>query len=105
MLTATPLSSGRARGSDPITSHLAAQQAGGMAERHKRMIVKCLRKFGSMGKDSIASHLPIDGVAVARRLSEMDGRMVEPTGKLVPSRSGRMEREWRVHPDYKEDTQ
>jgi hypothetical protein len=89
----------RARRTDPITSHLAAASISDAAKAHYELIVTCLKKYGPMGKDSIAMHTNMngfaDGNAVARRLPEIEKMgLVEPTGKLVLSRSGRKEREW-----------
>jgi predicted ArsR family transcriptional regulator len=87
-----------ARRRDPITSHLAAEQAKEMAQSHHALILTVLRKHGPLGKDGIASRLRgLDGVAVCRRLTELQrlGEIVE-TGSLVKSSAGRAEREWRV---------
>ena len=87
-----------ARRRDPLTSHLAAQQAKEMAQAHHGLILGVLRKHGPLGKDGIASRLrSLDGVAVCRRLTELQrmGEIVE-TGKTVKSSAGRAEREWRV---------
>lgn len=84
----------RARASDPATSHIAASAARGLAQRHAEKILECLQ-MGPLGKDGIASLSGLDGVAVARRLPELqrDG-LVDVTGKTVVSRTGRPEREW-----------
>lgn len=83
---------------DPVTSHLAAEQAREMAQRHHALILSVLRKHGPLGKDGIASRLrSLDGVAVCRRLTELQrlGEIAE-TGRLVKSSAGRAEREWRI---------
>lgn len=85
----------RARSTDPETSHLAANAARELAQQHSAAILKCLTQHGPMGKDGIAMHTGIDGVAVCRRLPELqrDG-LAQPTGNNVVSSSGRQEREW-----------
>lgn len=85
----------RARASDPVTSHMAAADAKAMARKHAESILMCLVNHGPLGKDGIARLTGIDGVAVARRLPELqrDGHAT-PTGNHVPSASGRLEREW-----------
>lgn len=86
-----------ARSSDPWTSHAAAQQALCFAENHRERIVQALQEHGPMGKDAIARVCNMDGVAVARRLPELarEGRVC-PTGEVVPSATGRNERQWRA---------
>ena len=50
-----------------------------------------------MGKDGIAYMASLDANQVSRRLPEMaKNDMVEPTGKIVKSMSGRSEREWQA---------
>ena len=87
-----------ARTTDPITSVMAADAAKAMALRHHKLIVDALKKHGAMGKDGIALHLiGIDGVAVARRLTELERKgLIEETGRKVASMSGRLEREWQA---------
>lgn len=89
---------GGARVLDPVTSHMAAAQAKEMAARHHRLILEVLQKHGPLGKDGIAAKLRgLDGVAVCRRLTEMErAGQITPTGRKVPSASGRAEREWRA---------
>lgn len=91
MTYATPL----ARSTDPSTSHAAAEAAADLRQRHQTLILACLREHGPAGKDGIARRCGISGVAVARRLTELE-RMgqAEPTGRTVPSDTGRQEREW-----------
>lgn len=86
-----------ARRGDPATSHQAAASAKEMAIRHSRAIQYVLKEFGPNGKDGIASLTKLSGVQVARRLSEMHKLgVIEPTGCVVPSNTGRMERQWRA---------
>ena len=89
----------RARNTDPVTSHMAAASINDSANAHYELILNCLKRFGPLGKDGIALHTNIngsaDGNAVARRLPELEKLgLVEQTGKLVLSKSGRKEREW-----------
>lgn len=86
---------GRARKSDPVTSHAAAGEAEQFANKHSDRILACLDANGPLGKDGIARITGINGVAVARRLPELerDG-FVKPTGNKRQSNTGRLEREW-----------
>ena len=86
-----------ARKTDPVTSHLAAGEARELASRHRKTIVDVLRRHGRLGKDGIAAKCFLDGVAVCRRTVELQrANIIKPTGKLVPSTSGRLEREWEL---------
>lgn len=95
-----------ARTSDPITSHLAAQSVGQFSRIHHEQILDCLKRHGPQGKDAIARLTNMngcaDGNAVARRMKELERQgLVETTGHLVSSKSGRMERQWAyVIPKY-----
>jgi len=87
----------RARSSDPITSHEAADAAKDLAFRHFSIIVDCLKAHGSLGKDGIARHTNLDRNQISRRLSELEKiNLIELTGRTVKSSSGRNEREWRA---------
>jgi len=87
----------RARRTDPLTSHAAARaQTEPKRFREYRAIVACLADHGPHGKDGIARLTGIDGVEVARRLTEINGVLVEPSGRRVVSEKGCSEREWRV---------
>lgn len=84
-----------ARRTDPATSHQAAAQARELAARHHRIIVDCLKAHGPLGKDGIAVRTSITGVAVCRRLTELErAGLARPTGRNVQSTAGRAEREW-----------
>ena len=86
-----------ARHSDPDTSHEAAAQAKELQARHHRLIIECLQAHGPMGKDGIAARTALTGVAVARRLPELERTgQAKPTGRRVSSTTGRSEREWGV---------
>ena len=87
----------RVRNTDPLTSWQAAGSAKDLASRHASLIVDCLKKYGAMGKDGIAAQTGLESMQVARRLHELerDGE-IKLTGKVVKSKSGRMEREWQI---------
>jgi hypothetical protein len=86
-----------ARSSDPSTSHAAADAAKELQAKHHRIIVACLREHGPLGKDGIAARSRLDGVAVARRTTELHrAGLIRETGKKVLSTAGRLEREWAV---------
>jgi len=93
----------RARSLDPVTSHAAADQAQDLARLHGGWIVVCLQRFGARGKDGIAELTGLDGNQVARRLPELAKiGLVELTGRVTKSKSGRAEREWRFVPVQQE---
>jgi predicted ArsR family transcriptional regulator len=85
-----------ARSSDPVTSHQAAAQAGGLATKHQRQILAALLD-GPAGASGIAARCGLLSHQVNKRINELarDGRIVQ-TGRVVTSSSGRGEREWRV---------
>lgn len=84
------------RKTDPVTSKLAAQDAQDILSLHARMIVAALR-MGPAGKDGIAYRAGLSGVAVCRRLKDMErAGLIEQTGKHVMSKAKRPEREWRL---------
>ena len=92
----------RARSLDPATSHAAADQVN-FAGQHFDKIVDCLQRFGAEGKDGIAELTGLDGHQVARRLPELAKiGLVELTGRVTKSKSGRAEREWRFVPVQRE---
>lgn len=54
-----------------------------------------MQQHGALGKDGIAQRTNLDGVAVARRLTELQrAGLICTTGKTVQSTAGRAEREW-----------
>ena len=86
----------RARNTDPVTSHIAAD-AVDFAGAHYKAIYEALLLAGPSGKDRIANLANLDPVQVARRIPEMRKMgMVVLTGELVMSRSNRSEREWQA---------
>jgi predicted ArsR family transcriptional regulator len=97
MQLALDISEPLARRTDPATSHQAASQAKELRIRHHGVIMACLFRHGPLGKDGIAARTRLDGVAVCRRLTELErAGLIVQTGKNVQSTAGRAEREWRV---------
>lgn len=85
----------RARESDPITSHMAAQEIKEVAPQHMELIYNCLLEHGPLGKDGIARLTGLNPNQVARRLPELKKiGLVTTTGQTVYSDAGRSEREW-----------
>ena len=84
-----------ARASDPVTSHQAAAQAGGLATKHQRQILEALLE-GPAGASGIAARCGLFSNKVNKRINERsrDGRIVQ-TVRVFTSSSGRGEREWR----------
>ena len=88
-----------ARNTDPSTSWAAADSAKALAAQHATIIIQALVRYGAMGKDGIAAITGLDGNQVARRLSELErNHEILLTGRNVQSKSGRVEREWKVMP-------
>jgi predicted transcriptional regulator len=91
----------RVRSTDPVTSFEAAEAIKPVVEDHHKIIQACLQEYGALGKDGIAGLTNLDGNQVARRLNEMKViGLIELTGKMVRSNSGRNEREWNVIRKY-----
>lgn len=87
----------RVRASDPLTSFEAAEEIKPVVSKHYSIILDCLQEHGALGKDGIAHHTHLDSNQVSRRLSEMSSMgLIQLTGRLVKSNSGRAEREWDV---------
>jgi hypothetical protein len=87
----------RVRTTDPLTSFEAAESIKPVVSKHYEIILDCLKSYGAMGKDGIASLTNLEGNQVARRLNEMQRmNLIYLTGKTVKSNSGRNEREWSV---------
>lgn len=84
----------RARRSDPVTSHLAAASAKGLAQQHQILILGALMA-GPMGVDRIAATTRLTTYQVSKRMSELErSGAAKPTGKTVLSTAGRAQREW-----------
>ena len=83
---------------DPATSHEAAQQAQGLAERHKGIIVAVLGNMGvGLTSREICNCCILDYHQVARRISDLkrDGK-VQDSGQTRPSPGGRRATVWRL---------
>jgi predicted ArsR family transcriptional regulator len=87
---------GLARKSDPITSHLAAKRAAEFAPTHARRILSCLMYYGPCTVDELAARASMPSQAINKRLPELQraGLALPVAGKLRPSDSGRMARVW-----------
>ncbi len=85
------------RAADPVTSFVAARMAREFAGTQCDTIHACLREHGAASKDQLAARLRLDGVAIARRLADLQkqGR-AEPTGATRLSAAGRPERVWKA---------
>jgi DNA-binding MarR family transcriptional regulator len=82
----------RVRNTDPITSHMAADQAADLATKHHGIILAALEHPGTIY--DIAARTDLDHNAVARRMSELERLdFVYPDGKKKGA-SGRMCRVW-----------
>ena len=89
----------RSRNTDPVTSWMAAEQADGLAKDHAIIIVDCLQRHGSLGKDGIMLLTKLDRNQISRRLPELEREgLIKQTGQLVKSLSNRLEREWAFQP-------
>ena len=87
----------RVRNEDPITSYEAADSIKESAIKHHKIIEKCLKENGPLGKDGIATLTNLGSNQVARRLNEMKVLgLISLTGNNVKSISGRNEREWTI---------
>lgn len=85
---------GRARNSDPATSHQAAASITDV-NSHYAQILEALSTIGPLGKDGISFYSRLDPNQIARRLNEMQKLgLIRLTGKTVKSNSNRQEREW-----------
>ena len=90
------------RNTDPVTSHMAAAQAYDLAKYHAIIIVDCLQRHGSLGKDGIMLLTKLDKNQISRRLSELERQgLIKQTGQLVKSLSNRLEREWAFQPQQR----
>lgn len=59
------------RANDPVTSHVAASMASGMAERHREIIFEALISLREATIDELAKVTRLTSVQIARRLPEM----------------------------------
>lgn len=78
----------RARRTDPVSSHLAAEEnaASGTRARHYDAILKALAGENGMTSDEIARKAGMDRVAVARRMAEMERNGQVRRGEIRKSR-------------------
>lgn len=87
----------RARSRDPWTSHHAGVRAARMASSQQRAILAVLRAAEGveLSPEDIGDALGLPAYAVRKRLPELQRQgLALPTGRVVPSRSGRMQRVW-----------
>jgi predicted ArsR family transcriptional regulator len=93
MSTINPL----ARRTDPVTSHEAARMASEFAGTHCARIHAALIQCGPMDPEQIGAMVGMDGYQCRKRLSDLKkAGNAEPTGEVVPTRSGRSQRVWRA---------
>lgn len=88
-----------ARTDDPATSHAAAHEARSLRGVHHRLILEILGRGEALNADQIADRSggAMDRVQVGKRLPELlDARMVELSGGVAPSHSGRAARCYRI---------
>lgn len=84
-----------ARASDPQTSHEAAESARDFASGHCAVVLEALKQHGPSSKTRLAQLTGLDGVAVARRLPELErAKLAAPTEDKALSATGRRERVW-----------
>jgi predicted ArsR family transcriptional regulator len=90
-MTATTIP--KARATDPVTSHDAADEAQQIAAHHRAMVLQALKRHGAQTAAEIADVTPLDSVQATRRLSDLlsDG-LVTDTGQRRPGPSGRLMR-------------
>jgi len=85
------------RRTDPATSQAAAATVKAFAGEHHEAILEAL-SHGPAGASVIGQRCGLDGHQVGRRIKELEasGQIVQ-TGRLVPSSSGRGQREWQLN--------
>lgn len=88
----------RARHSDPVTSHQAAERSVEFSGKHASAIFCWLKDHPAGGtKDEIARGTGIDAIAVARRIKELrDTAGVHDSGETRKTPTGRNATVWRV---------
>lgn len=85
-----------ARSSDPATSHHAADMVQQFSASQHRLILEALES-GSKGAEQIEAATGIPAYGVRKRTSELlSAHLIELTGTTRRTRSGRMERVWRL---------
>jgi len=87
----------RARATDPLTSHEAADRVDEFAGAHQERVLQALRLLGFAGAEQIGELVGMPAYAVRKRLSELqrDG-LADVTGETRKTASGRSERVWRA---------
>ena len=75
----------RARRSDPVTSHLAAQEMyeTGAADRQAQSVLGMVQMRPGMTSAGLAAHFGADRYMVARRLPELEARGLVRKGKSI----------------------
>jgi predicted ArsR family transcriptional regulator len=91
----------KARNTDPITSHMAAESAKELARQHHARILQVLGTYGPCGVSQIAEQAELQPHQVGKRMKELEKEgLIALTGKLVRNRTGRAEREWMLSIPY-----
>lgn len=88
----------RARKSDPVTSHSAAEcvEASGVAAQRRAAITESLRRNPEQTFREIAADIQVDPVEVMRRLNDLErARLVEKVG-IRTCGTGRAMTTWRL---------
>lgn len=86
----------RARDSDPLTSHEAADMVANLAATHHRILLDALGR-GAASAEQIGDITGIPAYAVRKRLPELQRvGFIAPTGGMRKTRSGRSERVWSI---------
>lgn len=84
-----------ARRTDPITSHMAAEQLSQFAGSHCDLILAALKQHGPMIADEIAEVTGLLPHQVLKRLPDLkDKELAIPRGDERLSMAGRFERVW-----------
>lgn len=84
-----------ARRSDPITSHLAAEQLSQFAGSHCDLILSALKQHGPMTCDEIAEVIYLLPHQINKRTADMHKKgTIKPNGEIRLSMAGRFERVW-----------
>lgn len=87
----------RARSRDPATSHAAAESMQTAAAQQAERVLRALRALGEAGAEQIGLACGLDAYTTRKRLPELQRLgLVEPTGAVRTTTSGRAERVWRA---------
>jgi len=94
-----PLFEPRARNSDPVTSHQAAESMMGEAQGQRANILAALTMFGPMTADELDEKLDLRDTSAGRRLPELaEMGLVERLKDMRRTRSNRQAHIWRALP-------